>query len=65
MHLSCIYFQTGHNPLQRAASEGHLEVVKQLIERGSPVDHQDEVVSVSSSTFNSASHFFNFFLDEK
>eukprot|EP00094_Tigriopus_californicus_P012733 TCALIF_12309-PA protein Name:"Similar to Ankrd6 Ankyrin repeat domain-containing protein 6 (Mus musculus)" AED:0.03 eAED:0.03 QI:0/0.75/0.77/0.88/0.87/1/9/51/721 len=34
---------TGHTALQRAASEGHLEVVKQLIERSSAIDHQDEV----------------------
>lgn len=38
-------FQTGHTALQRAAAEGHTEVVKHLLERGSPVDHQDEVVS--------------------
>ena len=37
-------FQTGHTALQRAASEGHLEVVKHLIGRGAPVDHQDDVV---------------------
>ena len=39
-----ISFQTGHTALQRAASEGHLEVVKHLIGRGAPVDHQDDVV---------------------
>ena len=39
------FFQTGHTALQRAAAEGHLEVVKHLIGRGSPVDHQDDVVS--------------------
>ena len=40
-----LFFQTGHTALQRAAAEGHLEVVKHLIGRGSPVDHQDDVVS--------------------
>ena len=40
-----LLFQTGHTALQRAAAEGHLEVVKHLIGRGSPVDHQDDVVS--------------------
>ena len=38
-------FQTGHSALQRAAAEGHLEVVKHLVGRGAAVDHQDEVVS--------------------
>ena len=38
------YFQTGHTALQRAAAEGHTDVVQHLLERGSPVDHQDEVV---------------------
>jgi hypothetical protein len=42
--LILIYFQTGHTALQRAAAEGHSEVVLHLLERGSPVDHQDEVV---------------------
>ena len=37
--------QTGHSALQRAAAEGHLEVVKHLVGRGAAVDHQDEVVS--------------------
>ena len=36
--------QTGHTALQRAAAEGHTDVVQHLIERGAPVDHQDEVV---------------------
>ena len=38
-------FQTGHTALQRAAAEGHLEVVKHLVGRGASIDHQDEVVS--------------------
>ncbi len=42
--LILIYFQTGHTALQRAAAEGHSEVVLHLLERGSSVDHQDEVV---------------------
>ena len=44
-NLFSIIFQTGHTALQRAAAEGHLEVVKHLIGRGAPVDHQDDVVS--------------------
>ena len=50
-HTACMFhtvffiFQTGHNALQKAASEGHVQVVKHLLERGAPVDHQDEVVS--------------------
>ena len=37
--------QTGHTALQRAAAEGHVEIVKQLVKQGASVDHQDEVVS--------------------
>ena len=37
-------FQTGHTALQRCAAEGQMEVVKQLIGRGCPIDHQDDVV---------------------
>ena len=40
--------QTGHTALQRAAAEGHVDIVKQLIKQGASVDHQDEVVSISS-----------------
>ena len=36
--------QTGHTALQRAGAEGHLEIVKTLLENGISVDHQDEVV---------------------
>ena len=39
------FLQTGHTALQRAAAEGHLEIVKTLLENGISVDHQDEVVS--------------------
>ena len=38
-------FQSGHTPLQKAAAEGHLDIVKQLLKQGASVDHQDEVVS--------------------
>ena len=38
-------FQTGHTALQRAAAEGHLEIIKTLVKNGVSVDHQDEVVS--------------------
>ena len=44
-------FQTGHSALQRAAAEGHVEVVKHLVGRGAAVDHQDEVVS-SAKKYN-------------
>ena len=43
-------FQTGHSALQKAAAEGHLEVVKHLVGRGAAVDHQDEVVSTAKKT---------------
>ena len=45
--INCTFslLQTGHSALQRAAAEGHLEVVKHLVGRGAAVDHQDEVVS--------------------
>ena len=36
-------FQTGHTALQRASAEGHLEVIKALLDNGVSVDHQDEV----------------------
>jgi hypothetical protein len=31
--------------LQRAAAEGHVDIIKTLLENGVSVDHQDEVVS--------------------
>ena len=43
--LVLFFLQTGHTALQRAAAEGHLEIVKTLLENGISVDHQDEVVS--------------------
>jgi ankyrin repeat protein len=39
-------FQTGHTALQRACAEGHVEVVKQLVGRGCPIDHQDDIVRI-------------------
>ena len=42
--LFYLFFQTGHTALQRCAAEGQMEVVKQLIGRGCPIDHQDDVV---------------------
>ena len=39
-----VIFQTGHTALQRAAAEGHVPVIKTLLENGVSVDHQDEVV---------------------
>ena len=44
-HSLLSLLQTGHTALQRAAAEGHLEIVKTLLENGISVDHQDEVVS--------------------
>ena len=38
-------FQSGHTALQKAAAEGHVEIVRQLLKQGASVDHQDEVVS--------------------
>ncbi|KAF4517726.1 hypothetical protein B566_EDAN013404 [Ephemera danica] len=35
--------QAGCSPLQRAAAEGHLEVVRQLLRHGADVNHQDAV----------------------
>ena len=40
-----MFFQTGHTALQRAAAEGHVDVIKTLLDNGISVDHQDEVVS--------------------
>ena len=45
-------FQTGHTALQRAAAEGHVDIVKHLIKQGASVDHQDEVVSINCSALN-------------
>ena len=39
------YLQSGHTALQKAASEGHVDIVSQLLKQGASVDHQDEVVS--------------------
>ena len=53
--LFYLFFQTGHTALQRCAAEGQMEVVKQLIGRGCPIDHQDDVVRFLA--------FFSFILD--
>ena len=45
-----LLFQSGHTPLQRAAAEGHVDVVQRLIQQGVTVDHQDEVVSIGASS---------------
>ena len=39
-------FQAGYTAIQRAAAEGHVEVVKQLIKHGANVNIQDKVVSL-------------------
>ena len=55
--LFYLFFQTGHTALQRCAAEGQMEVVKQLIGRGCPIDHQDDVVRFLA--------FFSFILEKK
>ena len=50
-------FQTGHTALQRAAAEGHLDIVKQLVKQGASVDHQDEVVSTIEYIVYTCSQF--------
>ena len=55
--LFYLFFQTGHTALQRCAAEGQMEVVKQLIGRGCPIDHQDDVVRFLA--------FFSFNLEKK
>ena len=40
----CLYCaQFGYTPLHRAAAQGHLEVIEELLKRGCPVDHPDDV----------------------
>ena len=56
--FTCL-LQTGHTSLQRAAAEGHLEIVKTLLENGISVDHQDEVVSDKNyEVFDANNKFF-------
>ncbi len=37
--------QASATPLQRAAAEGHVDIVHQLLKHGADVNHQDAVVS--------------------
>ena len=39
--------QASATPLQRAAAEGHVDIVHQLLKHGADVNHQDAVVSLS------------------
>ena len=49
MHLS---LQRGYTPLMEAASEGHVECVKLLLERGARANHQNEVSAVYRVVMN-------------
>ena len=44
IYLFCI--QASATPLQRAAAEGHVDIVHQLLKHGADVNHQDVVVSL-------------------
>lgn len=38
-------WQASATPLQRAAAEGHVDIVHQLLKHGADVNHQDSLVS--------------------
>ena len=38
------YWQASATPLQRAAAEGHVDIVQQLLKHGADVNHQDSLV---------------------
>lgn len=43
--INCYWFkQASATPLQRAAAEGHVDIVQQLLKHGADVNHQDAVV---------------------
>lgn len=45
MWVFFFFLQTGVTPLQRAAAEGHLEVIDVLLKHAVDVSHQDNIVS--------------------
>lgn len=52
------FFQASATPLQRAAAEGHVDIVHQLLKHGADVNHQDSLVSPPPP-------FFLFFIRNK
>ena len=45
------YLQSGQTALMKASSEGHVECVKLLLEKGADANHQDGVSAVSLSVW--------------
>jgi ankyrin repeat protein len=42
--LLFLHSQASATPLQRAAAEGHVDIVHQLLKHGADVNHQDALV---------------------
>jgi ankyrin repeat protein len=54
-HTLCFtLLQSGYTALHRAASQGHIEVITALVERGCDVNTQDEVYIFLSHSFETA-----------